>query len=99
MGGFTKGPWFVDPDDSYLVYALREGVPTHVADSDPPALRTIESDEECIANARLIAAAPRLYAALDAICSEFAQGHPLIVEGSAALRQATSESNALGEGE
>jgi hypothetical protein len=58
---FTPGPWIVDGEHSYHVIAYPDGVATTVADSDPVAMRTVADDDEAIANARLIAAAPDLY--------------------------------------
>lgn len=43
------------------------------------------------ANANLMAAAPALYEALDIICREFAQQHPLIKAGRSALSLARGQ--------
>lgn len=48
-------------------------------------------NSESEANARLIAAAPDLLEALEVICREFANGHPLIQQGRAAIAKARGE--------
>jgi hypothetical protein len=70
----TAGPWVAEPcacgwSECRAIMSSCEKVAENVRE----------------ANAHLIAAAPALRDALAAICSEFAQQHPLIVDGLAAL--------------
>ncbi len=81
---FTPGPWEQGTKLSRQVYAEDAVL---VATSNGYG----QEEHISIANARLIAAAPDLYSALDVICSEFANAHPLIVEGKAALAKARGE--------
>lgn len=62
---FTPGPWHVASGSVYVnrVPAGVEGICIAHMDRDEPATRPTERD----ANARLIAAAPSLYEALDAL--------------------------------
>jgi hypothetical protein len=94
--GYTPGPWLLEPR---FVYALNRHqinrfslmIQSGYADEG----RT--SNEELEANARLIAAAPELYEALDAICAEAERmtftmrRRKIFNAGIAALRKARGE--------
>jgi hypothetical protein len=94
MSEHTPGPWRLDGEyhgdmveDGYHFIDAGDGF--HSDDRD-----TGFSISGCISheNARLISAAPDILAALKAICSEFSQGHPLIVSGRAAIAKAEPKS-------
>jgi hypothetical protein len=90
---FTPGPWkafYKRKYDEWHVAMPYGGGSSMLC---PLASDGIEAPDpsQREANAHLIAAAPELYEALDAICSEFAQNHPLIVKGSAALAKARGQ--------
>jgi hypothetical protein len=59
---FTPGPWARPDDDVYAVFAYPEGAAATIADCNS-GHRVVQDDDECAANARLIAAAPDLFAA------------------------------------
>lgn len=69
---FTKGPWYCEPDDfiggAALTSEAREGMVEIAAisdayiDEDPLSLGDFESEQQ--ANAHLIAAAPKMYEAM-----------------------------------
>lgn len=80
----TPGPWVVDGDDiiartRFGVYIAKEG-DGRVAQAFSNCLVT--TDAECLANARLIAAAPELLEACKAVISE----HAAFVASHAGLR-------------
>jgi hypothetical protein len=67
----TPGPWLIAGEDATFVYALGPVLKSnifwaHVQAAGPERA----SREECKANARLIAAAPELLAALEKVWSE-----------------------------
>ena len=56
----TKGEWVIDKNNT-MVAILKDGVYKYIADCDPHHFCNSElEDEECEANAKLIAAAPEL---------------------------------------
>ena len=63
---FTPGPWIIDPDETLpLAVIVDDENGTGIAEISVKPRR--EASAEVVANANLIAAAPELYAALDAI--------------------------------
>ena len=65
MSKHTPGPWEVDESNPNLVARLVDGVYEYVCEVAPSSFSTREcSDEQEEADARLIAAAPELLAAL-----------------------------------
>ena len=68
MNSFTKGPWFVD---GLIVYALQECTWLGIPSMENRFFTNIQGpkcdDDELIANANLISAAPDMYKALKAI--------------------------------
>lgn len=103
LEGTTPGPWGFEITDRIIwlgtikTNANGSKVDVVVADFDCGPDYSEAFNARQLANARLIAAAPslarkaasadRLAALLDEICSEFAQGHPLIVAGRQALNE------------
>ena|SRR6185437_5491685 len=105
---FTSGPWAVSSrgleNDGSAIVVTKATLPDEyhtriaaVAVRDPGAPRKNRHTYECAerdANARLIAAAPELYAALEAMVKQYnfgdtlPAGHPLIA-ARAALAKAT----------
>jgi hypothetical protein len=88
---FTRGVWAVD--SSHVHTAVNCG-DKHVAMVNyQPAM--IDGDEH-IANAHLIAAAPEMYAALDAIIESgeipMCESSPLVIAAKSALEKARGES-------
>ena len=89
--GFTPGPWSVgaptghNPDKVFRgddAIASVYGVPVHQHLNDLP--KWGETYSEGVANARLIAAAPDLYAALRSYLAEADAGHVTVETDSAA---------------
>jgi hypothetical protein len=66
--GFTPGPWHADFGETFRI---REGDGSSVAYTQFVHLRGRRDTEEATANARLIAAAPELYEALELIWREW----------------------------
>lgn len=87
-GTHTPGPWRLhEVDDTRVMGADGSWVADMGGDYDD-ALDWPRME----ANARLIAAAPDMLAAMKAICSDFAQQHPLIIDGLAAIAKAEGRS-------
>lgn len=85
--GTTPGPWMVEPINDGETYQV-----TTVGETDFIVICESEwGGTEDERNAHQLAASPALYDALAVICAEFAQGHPLIVAGAAALAMARGE--------
>ena len=61
MSDHTKGPWHFGGSDKCTIY---DGFGQRIANSFEGVMVTQRSDEECKANARLIAAAPLMLEAL-----------------------------------
>lgn len=68
MSAPTPGPWVVGEDiaDSYMIYPEGKFLDPWIADAKGPHVG-VASKEEALANAVLIAAAPDLLAALEAM--------------------------------
>lgn len=85
MGKFTAGPWRYDSD--------LQGIQSPSGGIAVPVLRGDDTE----ANARLIAAAPDLLAALEALVASHggtigtSDGHPLAVAALTALKKARGE--------
>jgi hypothetical protein len=107
MGGYTPGPWTYQPACNYVGYSIspRGTLPTLAAVERPVGgeLLTIEAFNfpgETEANARLIAAAPEMFEALDHIsglCRALRSGGPDpmdLQELSDALHEAVDMANA-----
>lgn len=106
MSSHTPGPWSADDGDgqfygvfdddgnplAFLIEPKPNGSESLLPKDDTEAIRGYRRWEEHQANARLMATAPELLAALKAICSEFAQQHPLIVAGRNAIAKAEGKS-------
>lgn len=84
----TPGPWTVDTD-------TRDGAVTLVFDANAELVADTAPDEledraacraECESNARLIAAAPDLLAACEALDPDFISVHPFIAAAIAKAR-------------
>lgn len=67
----TPGPWIVDPSNSHLVARLGDGINHYVAVAEHEFIRWPR--DMCEANARLIAAASDLLAALRDILNRYVE--------------------------
>lgn len=81
---FTPGPWSADCDNTGCVYIFSDALAkdaTEIAILNP-------ANEECAANARLIAAAPSMYDALMRIIHDWDGEPDDMTEARAALAKA-----------
>lgn len=99
---WTPGPWDIHEDDGQPIAGIREregGRFVALTQFDAEDCRTVEAANarraECAANARLISAAPDLYAVLadlvDALERFGRLGSPRVVAARAALAKARGE--------
>lgn len=93
----TPGPWSFQPGDS-VVYISGDRTP--IAHTDTKAYYQ-RHDEQDIANARLIAAAPDLLAALKSVTNEWREGYGLccIDQVRAAIAKAEELAHSHSKGE
>lgn len=87
-GGVYPAHIVLEPRDLIVCY-LETTYAAEQALKEPDGLFGRET-EHSMAMRSLLLAAPDLLGALKAICSEFAQTHPLIVAGRAAIAKATT---------
>ena len=98
MSGHTEAPWFVDEIqcEDWRVNISAEY--QNVASAHHLTEDGVNSDDECMANARLIAAAPELLAALKNLVNDFDKSvwteAPMLIEARAAIAKAEGGDNA-----
>lgn len=64
---FTPGPWLVREPNPYTATIVKELSPAHVR----IIASLIETSEQCVADAHLIAASPTLYTALENLLDRY----------------------------
>ncbi|MBX6381480.1 MAG: hypothetical protein IRZ07_00695 [Microbispora sp.] len=91
MNKFTPGKWDVSAKRKNLVIGPRGHALADCKFSHSATNRQLPTASECIANARLIAAAPELLAAVEGLLNALpsATTHPAIQAARAAIAKAT----------
>jgi hypothetical protein len=84
---WTQGPWWAETDHHQTVYDANK---RRIADCSGAANMDPEGRAANTANARLIAAAPDLYAALERLRAEVI-GHPAVVLWPESMRDALTD--------
>jgi hypothetical protein len=106
MSNHTKGPWEVVRTDAGIIVRTESKKKTRAGASRYAAIGGFDRSDpeqlaEALANARLIAAAPKLLAALEAVlAAQSMEGHPRFghtrsQSGTRAWEDATRRANAL----